>query len=69
MDKGHTTIRTILYDAMIDAGYDEELSNHAAAFGGDAAMKILDCRAQDAFRDRYIADVIERARVATLAGL
>jgi len=69
MNKSNTTIRTILYDAMIDAGYDEELANHAAAFGSHASQKVVDRRAQDACRDRYIADVIERARVTTLAGL
>lgn len=48
------------------AGFDVEIAEAAATGSVNFAGKVIDSRIQDACQDRYIATVIERARVATL---
>lgn len=67
MGYSNSAIYKILYDAMIYAGHDPELAHHAAMGGLLSSGKIADRRIQDRCQDRYIATVIECARVATLA--
>ncbi len=66
MGYSNSAVYKILYDAMIDAGHDSELAHHAAMGGLLSSGKIANRRIQDRCQDRYIATVIECARVATL---